>query len=96
MISNNEVFWNNFDYYKGAPFKLGNTKVGASADVAYPKGSASCSTAGTTTGIENNAVYGNWLTALARLQALTLKEPQLATLIGNTMTVTRSARTGPT
>ena len=30
VISNNQVFWNNFDYYKGAPFKLGDTKVGGS------------------------------------------------------------------
>jgi hypothetical protein len=83
VISNNEVFWNNFDYYKGAPFKLGNTQVKGS--VNYPTGVGILLYGGHRNTIENNKVYGNWLVGIGGLQALTLKEASLQTLIGNTV-----------
>jgi Periplasmic copper-binding protein (NosD) len=82
VISGNEVFWNNFDYYKGAPFKLGNTSVGGAA---YPVGVGILLYGGHNNTVENNKVYGNWLIGVGGLQAITLKEPPLQTLIGNTV-----------
>jgi len=81
VISDNEVFWNNFDYYKGAPFKLGNTQVGGSA---YPAGVGILLYGGHNNTVDNNKVYGNYLTGIAGLQAVTLtKSPTLQTLVGN-------------
>jgi hypothetical protein len=82
VIANNDVFWNDFDYYKGAPFKLGNTKVGT---VPYPTGVGILLYGGHNNTVENNNVYGNWLTGIGGIQAVTLKEPALQTLIGNTV-----------
>jgi hypothetical protein len=75
------VFWNNFDYYKGAPFTLGNTQVGG---VAYPAGVGILLYGGHNNTIQNNRVYGNWLTGVGGIQAVTLtKSPTLQTLVGN-------------
>jgi hypothetical protein len=83
VISNNDVFWNNFDYYKGAPFKLGNTQVNGSA-TAYPAGVGILLYGGHRNLVESNNVYGNWLTGIGGLQAVTLtKSPTLQTLVGN-------------
>ena len=83
VISNNEVFWNNFNYYLGAPFKLEGTSVG---EVAYPTGVGILLYGGHRNTISNNRVYGNWLTGIGGLQAITLKDQGNATLIGNKVT----------
>jgi hypothetical protein len=80
VIANNDVFWNNFDYYKGAPFKLGNTSVGT---VPYPVGVGILLYGGRNNTVENNNVYGNWLNGIGAVQAITLKEPDLQLLSGN-------------
>ena len=59
MISNNEVFWNNFDYYKGAPFKKGDTLVAGT--IPYPIGVGILLFGGHGNTVESNGVYGNWL-----------------------------------
>src|SRR3954468_17217564 len=83
VISGNEGFVNNFDYYKGAPFKLGNTNVGGSA-TAYPAGVGILLYGGHNNLVESNNVYGNWLTGIGGLQAVTLtKSPTLQKLVGN-------------
>jgi hypothetical protein len=83
VIADNEVFWNNFDYYKGAPFKLGNTQVGT---VPYPVGVGILLYGGNRNQVQNNKVYGNWLTGVGAVQAITLKEPPLQLLNGNQVT----------
>jgi hypothetical protein len=80
VISGNDVFWNNFNYYLGAPFKLEGTSVG---NVPYPVGVGILLYGGHNNTIENNNVYGNWLTGIGGIQAVTLKEPDLQTLVGN-------------
>jgi hypothetical protein len=80
VISGNDVFWNNFDYYLGAPFKKEKTQVG---DVPYPVGVGILLYGGHNNTITGNNVYGNWLTGIGGLQAITLKDQSLATLIGN-------------
>jgi parallel beta helix pectate lyase-like protein len=83
VISNNEVFWNNFNYYLGAPFKLEGTSVG---NVPYPVGVGILLYGGHRNTVSNNKVYGNWLTGIGGIQAVTLKEPALQTLDGNKVT----------
>jgi Periplasmic copper-binding protein (NosD) len=83
VISGNDVFWNNFNYYLGAPFKKEKTQVG---DVPYPVGVGILLYGGHNNTITGNNVYGNWLTGVGGIQAVTLKEPALQTLIGNKVT----------
>jgi hypothetical protein len=84
VISGNDVFWNNFNYYLGAPFKRRPTSV--KGDVPYPVGVGILLYGGRTNTITNNNVYGNWLVGIGGIQAVTLKEPDLQTLIGNKVT----------
>jgi hypothetical protein len=83
VISDNDVFWNNFNYYLGAPFKLENTSVGT---VPYPVGVGILLYGGHRNTISNNRVYGNWLTGIGGIQAITLKDPANQTLTGNQVT----------
>jgi hypothetical protein len=83
VISGNDVFWNNFDYYKGAPFKVEKNQVNGNANVTYPVGVGILLYGGHNNTVTNNNVYGNWLTGIGGLQALTLKDQSKATLIGN-------------
>jgi hypothetical protein len=86
VITHNNVFWNNFDYYKGAPFKLGNTNTNGNANVSYPVGVGILLYGGHNNTVTNNNVYGNWLTGIGGLQAITFQKPaSLNTLIGNTV-----------
>ncbi len=91
VISGNEVFWNNFDYYLGAPFKREKTEVGG---VPYPVGVGILLYGGHGNAVQNNNVYGNWLTGFAGIQAITLKEPNLQTLVGNQVTGNRFGLNG--
>ena len=83
VISNNDVFWNNFNYYLGAPFKKEKTQVGR---LSYPVGVGILLFAGHRNTVSNNRVYGNWLAGFAGIQAITLKKQSLSTLIGNKVT----------
>jgi hypothetical protein len=83
VISGNDVFWNNFNYYLGSPFVLNNTSVG---NVPYPVGVGILLYGGHKNTVTNNNVYGNWLVGIGGIQAITLKEPDLQTLIGNRVT----------
>jgi hypothetical protein len=80
VISGNDVFWNNFNYYLGAPFKREKTEVGG---IPYPVGVGILLYGGHNNTVENNNVYGNWLTGIGGIQAITLKEANLQTLTGN-------------
>jgi parallel beta helix pectate lyase-like protein len=80
VIANNQVFWNNFNYYLGAPFKREKTQVGG---LSYPVGVGILLYGGHNNTVENNNVYGNWLSGIAGIQAVTLKNAALQTLVGN-------------
>lgn len=82
VITGNEVFWNNFNYYAGAPFKSkpGGTKVG---DVPFPIGVGILLYGGRGNLVTGNQVYGNWLVGIGALQALTLKDASARDLAGN-------------
>jgi hypothetical protein len=83
VISGNDVFWNNFDYYLGSPFKREKTQLGG---FAYPVGVGVLLYGGQNNTVTNNNVYGNWLTGIAAVQAITMKEPDLQLQKGNQVT----------
>jgi hypothetical protein len=86
VITNNDVFWNNFDYYKGAPFKLGNTNTNGNGNVPYPVGVGILLYGGHNNTVTGNNVYGNWLTGIGGIEAITFGNKALQTLEGNKFT----------
>jgi hypothetical protein len=80
VITRNEVFWNNFDYYQGAPWKARKTAVG---NVPFPIGVGVLLFGGRGNEVTENKVYGNWLVGIGALQALTLQNAAAKDLVGN-------------
>ena len=83
VITDNDIFWNNFDYYKGAPFKL---RPPATGDVPYPTGVGVLLFGGRNNTITNNRIYGNWLLGAGMIEQFLLKNPDDGTLVGNQIT----------
>jgi hypothetical protein len=83
VITDNDVFWNNFDYYQGAPFKVAGTSTG---NLAYPVGVGILLFGSRTTVVTGNRIFGNYLVALGMLEALTLNQPANRDLVGNQLT----------
>jgi hypothetical protein len=79
VISDNDIFWNNFNYYAGAPFKLRRSAT----DVPYPVGVGVLLFGGRRTEVTNNRVFGNYLTGVGALKQILLKQQDAADLIGN-------------
>ena len=78
VISNNEVFWNNYNYYAGANFRIPAT--GPAGLAGYPLGVGILLFGGQGHTVENNKVYGNWLVGYGAIEQLTLtgeKSPAL-------------------
>jgi hypothetical protein len=78
-IVDNDIFWNNFDYYKGAPFKV---RKGATS-VPYPVGVGVLLFGGRRNRVSDNRVYGNHLVGVAGLQQVLLKQTDAQQLVGN-------------
>ncbi len=77
VIIDNQVFWNNFDYFRSAPFKL---RKGATGEVAYPVGTGILLFGSRGTRVERNQVYGNYLVGIGAVQQILLsleKDPKL-------------------
>jgi plastocyanin len=81
IITDNDVFWNNFNYYKGAPFQLRQSAT----SVPYPVGVGILLFGGRRNRVEHNRVYGNYLVGVGALQQLLLKQKDAQDLIGNTV-----------
>src|SRR5947199_1041847 len=79
VITGNDVFWNNFDYYRGAPFKVRSSAT----SVPYPVGVGILLFGGRRTRVEHNRVYGNWLVGIGAMQQLLLKQRDAQDLVGN-------------
>ncbi len=69
VISNNRVFWNNFNYFVGAPFKL---RPGATGEVAYPVGTGILLFGARDTRVESNEIFGNYLVGFGEIPQLLL------------------------
>src|SRR5207237_1285537 len=82
--TDNDIFWNNFNYYAGAPFKVGKA---AADSTAYPVGVGALLFGGQNNRIENNRIYGNWLAGAGMIQQIILapKYREESTLRGNTV-----------
>ena len=82
VIKNNEVFWNNFNYYLGAPFKSDGTQVGK---LAYPIGVGILLFGGRDTTVENNTIYGNYLAGFAMIDQFLLENEEARPVENNTI-----------
>jgi hypothetical protein len=93
VITNNDVFWNNFNYFQGAPFPL---RKGATGSVPYPVGVGILIFGGRRTQITGNRVYGNYLLGIGGVQQILLKQADARDLIGNEVTGNRMQVNGDT
>jgi len=74
-IVDNDIFWNNFNYHAGAPFKLKSEK---STAVPYPIGTGVLLFGGRNNRVEGNRFYGNWLIGYGQVSQFLLKQENLA------------------
>jgi hypothetical protein len=82
VIKDNEVFWNNFNYYLGAPFKLRETAVG---ELAYPPGVGILLFGSRDTVVEDNDIYGNYVAGFAMIDQIALQQEDARTVDRNTI-----------
>lgn len=83
VFTRNEVFWNNFNYYLGAPFKARPTAVG---NIPFPVGVGILVFGGRGNEVTDNKVFGNYLAGIALVPAITLKDPTEGVLMNNKVT----------
>jgi Periplasmic copper-binding protein (NosD) len=80
IIRGNEIFWNNFNFHDGAPFKIPTDGTA----VLAPVGTGVLLLAGRRNIVEDNEIYGNWAVGVALIQGILLqKNPQAVDLVGN-------------
>jgi hypothetical protein len=79
VIADNDVFWNNFNYRKGAPFTVEKAATGFD----YPPGTGIVLFGGRRNLVQNNRVYGNWLTGISTLRQFILEQTDAADTIDN-------------
>ncbi len=80
VITDNDIYWNNFNYYRGAPFSLERANTNG---VPFPVGIGVFLFGGRRTLVENNRIFGNYLTGVAMVQQLLLKQRDAQELEGN-------------
>jgi len=80
VITGNDIFWNNFNYYRGAPFEV---RPPSAESTPYPVGVGLILFGGRRNVVENNNIHGNYLVGVAALQQLLLKDKSAQDLIGN-------------
>ena len=82
VIKNNEVFWNNFNYYLGAPFKRKPTNVDG---LAYPPGVGILLFGSRDTLVEGNKIYGHYAAGFAMIDQIALEQENARTVDRNTI-----------
>src|SRR3954453_3302216 len=81
VIVDNDIFWNNFNYHQGTP-PFSVRKDGTAAMV--PVGTGILLLGGRGNRIENNRIYGNYLTGVAAIEGILLeKHPDAKSLDNN-------------
>ncbi len=88
VMTRNRIFWNNFNYFKGAPFKL---RPSATGDIPYPVGTGILLFGSRDSDVVNNQIYGNFLIGVGGVQQIVMaggspKEKEASFLRGNTVT----------
>jgi hypothetical protein len=82
VIRGNEIFWNNFDFHAGAPFKPKTSGVVP----LVPVGTGIGLLGGRRIAIEQNQIYGNYTVGVAMVEGFLLEEnPQARALEGNSV-----------
>ncbi len=90
VITDNDVFWNNFDYTKGAPFQVRQSAT----SFPYPPGLGIVLFGGRRNLVQNNRVYGNWLVGIATIKQFVLKQADAADPVGNVIQNNQLGLTG--
>jgi hypothetical protein len=90
VIADNDIFWNNFNYFKGAPFQV---RQGAKG-LAYPVGTGVLLYGSRNTTIENNRVWGHFLVGIGAVDAIELRDPDEAAIRGVTVRDNAMGRDG--
>jgi hypothetical protein len=84
VITDNDVFWNNFNYYAGAPFQV---KKQNKDSTPYPVGVGILLFGSRTTQVTDNRIWGNYLAGAGMIQQFLLtQEPGAQDLVGNQFT----------
>jgi hypothetical protein len=85
VIKDNEIFWNNFNYYLGAPFPVTGDET--QTDVfAFPVGLGILLFGGRDNLVEGNKIYGNYAAGFAMIDQLALEQEDARSLDRNTVT----------
>ena len=95
VIRGNEIFWNNFNFHKGAPFKIREDGTAA----LVPVGTGVLLLAGRRNVVEQNQIYGNWSIGVAALEGILLADEEnqgARALVGNRCATTCSGWAAPT
>ena len=81
VIVDNDIFWNNFNFRAGhPPFEPRTTGTGP----LWPPGTGILLLGGRDNRIENNRIYGNWLTGIGAIDGILIqKNPQAVALERN-------------
>src|SRR5215207_6782087 len=82
VIADNDIFWNNFDFHKGAPFPIPSDGTAA----LIPVGTGVLLLGGRRNTVEDNRIYGNWQVGVALVEGLLLMDPEnqdARALVGN-------------
>jgi hypothetical protein len=90
VIVDNDVFWNNFNYFRGAPFEV---RQGAKG-LAYPVGTGVLLYGSRNTTIERNRVWGHVLVGIGAVDAIELRDPDEAAIRGVTVRDNEFGRDG--
>jgi hypothetical protein len=80
IIRNNDVFWNNYDYYRGSPFPTPHPEVG---EIPFPVGVGILLFSGRGNIVESNRIFGNYLAGYAQVSSIVLKDQRVAQLENN-------------
>jgi hypothetical protein len=80
VIRGNEMFWNNFNFHEGAPFKPKESGVVP----LVPVGTGLLLLGGRRNTVQDNKVYGNYAVGVAAVEGFLLEDnPQARALVGN-------------
>jgi len=83
VITDNDIFWNNFNFWAGAPFKIKADGLAALA----PVGTGIVLVGGHRNRVENNRIFGNYLAGAAMIEGiLNTKNVAARPLVGNSIT----------
>jgi plastocyanin len=86
VIVDNDIFWNNFNFHKGAPFPL--PKAGSTGDIV-PVGTGVILLGGRGNVVKGNRIFGNFLGGVALIDGILLSKPEnqdAVALTGNKVT----------